>query len=188
MNRRVPIGTWIEPDLGATAAWRSNSEPWAFSFQPPLLILAIPRCEEGSNNRRQRWNFSGHIVVLIWPKFHRGPSVRSSAQSRTDGLHFFFSFALSYLKSASEPASGAGPSVSAQMQEKLLAVPTLIVQNDRVWSRVTRRANASDRAEIGRISQPLGEWPQTVFEKVKLIPRIVGAVEVLHAKNSPAAT
>jgi hypothetical protein len=44
------------------------------------------------------------------------------------------------------------------MQEKPLPVPTLIVQNDRVWSRVTRRATASDPAEIGRISRQTAEW------------------------------
>ena len=74
-----------------------------------------------------------------------------------DRLHFFFSFELSYLKSASESASGGAPEVCDQMQEKPLAVPTFIVQNGRAWSRVTRRATASDPAEIGRISRRLVE-------------------------------
>src|SRR5580700_9709285 len=39
---------------------------------------------------------------------------------------------------------------------KTPAVPTLIVQNDRVWSRVARRATASDPAEIDRISRRHG--------------------------------
>ena len=50
------------------------------------------------------------------------------------GLHFFFSFELSYLAAPQEPSLGGVPEVGDQLPQKPLAVGAFIVQNGVAWS------------------------------------------------------
>lgn len=82
--------------------------------------------------------------------------MRRSAQCPVDRLHFFFSFELSHLRVPKKPRLGGALEIGNQLSQKPLAVSTFIVQNGPSWSRVTRRATASDRAEISRLSPLVG--------------------------------
>jgi len=61
------------------------------------------------------------------------------------------------LVKAPEAPSGGLPRLVARISQKPLAVPAFTVQNGGASSCVTRRPTTVDRAEIGRISPPLGE-------------------------------
>ena len=73
-----------------------------------------------------------------------------------DRLSFFFSFGFSYLRVPGKPRLGRPRSFGDQLSQKPLARRTFIVQNGPARSCVTRRATASDRAEITRLSPVLG--------------------------------
>ena len=61
---------------------------------------------------------------------------------------------------APEAPSGGPLSLVVMFSQKPLVVPAITVHNDGASSRATGRATTVDRAEIGRISRPLGNWPE----------------------------
>src|ERR1035437_124809 len=68
------------------------------------------------------------------------------------GLHFFFSFDLSYLKAVGKPVWPE----PGRLAQKPLAVRTFMVQNGPAGSWASHRARASNRVVIGRYSRLLG--------------------------------
>ena len=56
--------------------------------------------------------------------------------------------------------------LGGQVSQRPLAVPAFTVQNGHGGLEWTRRATTMDRAEIGRISRRLVDWPQTAFAEI----------------------
>jgi hypothetical protein len=91
------------------------------------------------------------------------PSVGRSAQCPVDRLHFFFSFELPYLESAQEASFGRRSELGTQLAQKLLRSPVSLCRMVLRGLERPRRATASDRAEIGRLSPPHVNWKKNAL-------------------------
>jgi len=113
----------------------------------------------------------GATKEKIWRRSSRSPfipanpsvrwAVERSARCPLVRLHFFFSFEFVLLETGQEASSGRSRKGGSQLAQKLLAVPSFVVQNGPAWSRSTRRATASDRAQISRLSRIRGSLDQS---------------------------
>jgi hypothetical protein len=114
-------------------------------------------------------------------------TVRRRSQHPKDRLQFFFSFELSYLRVPTKPRLGGLPKISDRLSQKPLATRTFIVQNNRVWSLVTRRATALNRADFGRLSRVGGNGLRIANSSRGTRPGKTTSASRVHATSFLAA-